>query len=258
MTDTLFTVTENQRLCRDVYKLILQPDKYISPRGGQFINIEVPGRRELLLRRPFAICDYDDREGTVTVCFKTVGEGTDALSNVQKGDRLRAVYPLGNGFTLQSNHKKVLITGGGAGIFPLLAVTKSYPEKSFYTFLGFKSKDDAVLIKDFEDFSRQVLVCTEDSSLGSGGYVTDLIKSNIDKIDPDVILACGPKNMFIALKNALAGKEIPVFVSLEERMGCGIGACIVCTCAIKTKDGAVKNRRVCRDGPVFRLDEVVL
>lgn len=258
MTETLFTVIENKMLCSDVYKLTLKADIYEDIKCGQFLSVEIPHHKELLLRRPFAVNDYDSTKKSITFCYKVVGSGTQALSKLSYGERLAGIYPLGNGFTIANNYKTVILLGGGVGIFPLLIVPKSYPDKKYHTLLGFKNKDSAILINEFEAFSKEVLISSEDGSIGAGGFVTDSLKRNIDRIKPDIILSCGPKEMFKALKSALNDyPEIPVFVSLEERMGCGIGACLVCTCGIN-KNGEVHNKRVCKEGPVFNLNEVVL
>lgn len=258
MTETIFTVTENKKLCTGIFKLTLKTDNLEEINCGQFINIEIPGRKDLLLRRPFAICGFDSSKNTLAVCFRVVGTGTQQLAAVTAGEKLRGTYPLGNGFNLSSNHKTVALIGGGAGIFPLLSVFKCYGDRKIHTFLGFKNRENAILIEEFEKYSKEVLISTEDGSLGASGYVTDSLKRNIDRIKPDIILACGPAEMYKSLKAALKGyPDIPVLISLEERMGCGIGACLVCACALQGRDG-LYNKRVCRDGPIFNLNEVVL
>lgn len=258
MLETTLTIINNEKLCESVYKMTLKAEEFENIKCGQFINISIPGRNDLLLRRPFAVADYDKNSKTVTICYKTVGEGTKQLSLAKGGEIVEGTFPLGNGFTLNESHKTVILLGGGAGIFPLLCVRKCYPDKKYHTMLGFKSKCDIILKKEFESFSKETLLCTEDGSYGACGFVTDSLKRNIDRIKPDIILACGPTGMLKALKSAMKDHgDIPALISLEERMGCGIGACLVCACKIN-ESGAVKHKRVCKDGPVFNLNEVEL
>ena len=257
MVESLLTVIDNIRLCDGVYKLTLKAELFEDIICGQFINLEIPNRNDLLLRRPFAIMDYDNSK-TITVCYKIAGTGTAELANLTGGEKINGTFPLGNGFKLSANHKTVILLGGGVGIFPLASVNKCYPDRKFHTLLGFKDKSSIILKDVFEKFSKETLICTEDGSFGASGFVTDSLKRNIDRIKPDIILSCGPKAMYKPLKSVMKDyPEIPVLVSLEERMGCGIGACLVCTCAIEDKNG-IKNKRVCKDGPVFSLNEVVL
>ncbi len=258
MVETAFTVVSNEKMCEGVYNMALKADSFEDILCGQFINLEIPDRKDLLLRRPFAIADFDKNKKTVTVCYKIAGEGTKELSGLCAGQRLCGTFPLGNGFKLNESHKTVILLGGGAGIFPLYCAHKSYPDKKFHTMLGFKSKCGVILKEEFEKFSKETLICTEDGSEGASGLVTDSLKRNIDRIKPDIVLACGPTPMLKALKAAMKNyPHIPAHVSLEERMGCGIGACLVCACKIN-ENGVIKNKRVCRDGPVFPLNEVEL
>lgn len=259
MVEHIFTVTENAMLCDGIYLMTLKADAELPDINcGQFINVEIPSRQDLLLKRPFAIYDYDKPRKLISFCYKVAGKGTEQLSKAAAGQKLRAAYPLGNGFTIAENQKRIILIGGGVGIFPLYSVFKSYPDKSYYSMLGFKERCLVILKREFEEKSAELFLCTEDGSLGETGFVTDLLKNNIDRIKPDLILSCGPRPMFKALKEALKDyPDIPVQISLEERMACGIGACLVCACGIKS-DGKVLRKRVCKDGPVFSLYEVEL
>lgn len=258
MIETKLTVLENIMLCDSIYKLKLKADDFEDINCGQFINIAIKDSNDLLLRRPFAIMDFNKNKKTVTICYKVVGKGTNAMSKLNINDSFSGMFPLGNGFKISNNQKTVILIGGGVGIFPLLSVNKIYPDKKYHTMLGFCDKESVILKEKFEEFSKETLICTEDGSMGASGFVTDSLKRNIDRIKPDIILSCGPMPMFKSLKSVMKNyPEIPVYVSLEERMGCGIGACLVCTCGIK-ENGEIKNKRVCKDGPVFSLNEVVL
>jgi dihydroorotate dehydrogenase electron transfer subunit len=258
MVETLLTVLKNEKLCEDVFKMTLKAEEFAEIQCGQFINVQIPRRGDLILRRPFALTDFDKNKKTISFCYKIVGEGTKELSVVKEGTAFMGTFPLGKGFILNESHKTVILLGGGAGIFPLLCVNKCYPEKKYHTMLGFKTKSGVILKEEFEKFSKETLICTEDGTEGASGFVTDSLKRNIDRIKPDIILSCGPVPMLKALKAAMKNYPlIPVLVSLEERMGCGIGACLVCACRIN-ENGVIKHKRVCKDGPVFFLDEVEL
>ncbi len=260
MVEEIFTVTKNACLCEGVYKMTLKArtGRLESINCGQFMSVEVPGRHDLLLKRPFAIYDYDEAQGLISFCYKVVGKGTEHLSRLEKGQGIRAAYPLGNGFKIGDEHKKVILLGGGVGIFPLYSVFRAYPGKIFYSILGFKERCKVILTKEFEEKSAEFILCTEDGSAGKAGFVTGVLRQNIDRIAPDLILCCGPRPMLKALKEVMKDfPHIPVQVSLEERMACGIGACLVCACAVREED-KVLNKRVCKDGPVFSLYEVEL
>ena len=246
-----------RKIAKDVYELEFATEHLPDIQCGQFVNLSVPDRFDLTLKRPFGIFGYDSANNTFKVGITVVGQGTNALVNMRKNEKISATLPLGNGFILNSNHKKVVLLGGGAGIFPLLAVYQNYPKSKFYTFLGFKDKAHACLINEFQSVSESINISTDNGSLGYCGYITDLLKEDLDKIKPDIILACGPVGMFRALKKVVMDKDIEVKISIEERMGCGIGACLVCACKIQ-EGGAIHNKRVCKDGPVFDLGEVIL
>lgn len=259
LVDTAFTVISNKPIKQDIYCMRLRPDSYQTPVPGSFINISVPNRTDLLLRRPFAITDWDDKGQMVELCYKVAGGGTAALTVLKCGDRLTGVYPLGNGFDLRDS-KRIAIIGGGIGVFPLLSVLRHAKgaDRRFYTMLGYRDGQSAVFIDEFSSLSKASYVCTDDCSIGDAGFVTDLLNKHYDEIKPDMVIACGPAAMLAALQKLMRERypKVPAYVSLEERMCCGFGACIVCTCKIDNGSG-VKNKRVCYDGPVFALDEVV-
>lgn len=259
MLETILTVLENRQLTDDVFALTLHAEKTEEIKCGQFINLKVPNRPDLLLKRPFGIVSFDKTKRKLGVCIQIRGEGTKELSMVEVGDKIEATFPLGNGFEIKESYKKIALVGGGIGVFPLLSVPTLYQNKKFYSFLGFRNKDNMYLLDEFQKVSEKTFVATDDGSFEYKGFCVDRLKSQIEKLNPDVVLACGPKGMFKSLKEVMKNHpNIPTFVSLEERMGCGIGACLVCTCKIKNENGEVKNKRVCADGPVFNLNEVDL
>lgn len=240
------TVVSNYAIAKNVVRLDLRVEgKLPSITPGQFLTLST-GRGEQLLKRPFGIAAYGDQ--TVSVCFQIVGEGTKTLAKAPVGTQLEAVLPLGNGFP--SGYKKVALIGGGVGVFPLMSFAKTHGVE-FRSFLGFRSKEYVCCEKEFQAFGA-LSVCTDDGSYGAKGNAVDLFFESGFK--PDAIFACGPLPMFRALKARCEGSDIPCYVSCEERMGCGVGACLVCTC--DTLLGGKK--RVCKDGPVFRVEELVL
>lgn len=256
MKDRILKVIQNVKIADSTYRMVLHTEDFESMKGGQFIHIALPDATKQL-RRPFCIADYDTVAKTITVVYAVVGGGTEELSKVREGANLKALFPLGNGFTLDESVKKVVLLGGGLGAAVLPAIPTTWQDKEYYTFLGFCNKDKAILVGEMKAKSKAVYVATDDGSLGEKGFVTTLLKDKLKEINPDVILCCGPEVMYQTLAKQFDGCGIPIFVSLEKRMGCGVGACLVCNCKVKTADGE-KFLRACVDGPVFNLSEVVL
>ncbi|NCA66627.1 MAG: dihydroorotate dehydrogenase electron transfer subunit [Clostridia bacterium] len=259
MRELELTITQNIKIAENIYRMDFSLTEGVGAiQCGQFLNLSL-NRPDLLLKRPFGICSYDKDGRSITICYQLAGKGTQEMSTMQAGDKLMATLPLGNGFKLCDSYKKVALIGGGVGIFPLLSVPLNYPDKEYYSFLGYRSKSFVCMKKEFEAFccSR---IATDDGSLGQKGNAVELFLSNYDSIKPDVILACGPTVMLKALKKGLKENNIntPAFVSLEERMGCGVGACLVCVCQLEKREGVAANARVCKDGPVFNILEVEL
>lgn len=253
MKELLSTVKSVKLIAQNVYELtVTLPETAGEIKGGQFLNIST-GDGSRLLKRPLGIVKADGLN--ITVCFQVKGEGTVALSKAQAGDKLAVLLPLGNGFNIPKSAKNVVVLGGGVGVFPLLPVVNGNKDKKFYTYLGFRNKDCACLLNEFS-VSEKLTVVTDDGSLGEKDNAVSAYLKQADKVPADLIIACGPPVMLRALKAQLKEKNIktPCLVSLEERMGCGIGACLVCVC--KKSDGG--NARVCKDGPVFDINEVEL
>lgn len=225
---------------------------------GKFVNISV-GDGAHLLRRPIAICEQGEENGkqTVTICYQVKGEGTQLLSRAAVGEELECLLPLGNGFRLTEKQKRVALIGGGVGIFPMISVLEEYAPsgKEFLSCIGFRNKDAVCMSDVFTSLSARAEIVTDDGSFGKKSNAVSAFFEVYDDFAPDVILACGPVPMLRALKSGLKerGIAIPCFVSLEERMGCGIGACLVCVCK---RSGKEENARVCKDGPVFEINEV--
>lgn len=220
---------------------------------GQFVHILVPG---FTLRRPISICEIDREEGTIRFVFILKGHGTEALSRVNEGDMIDMIAPLGNGFSVQSapSDKRVIVVGGGIGVPPMLETAKNCGKVS--AILGFRSFGNIILADEFRAVCDDVLVCTDDGSVGEKGLVTAPLTRELDKGDVGAVFACGPMRMLGAI--AELTKQYGVFceVSLEERMGCGVGACVGCVARIN-RNGEEKLLRVCKDGPVFNAEEVL-
>jgi len=250
MVEVIATILENALIAEDIYSLTFVSDEEITVRPGQFVMIGINGYP---LRRPIAVCKAEG--GRITVCYRLKGEGTRTLANNYKaGEQLSVLMPLGNGFYVKDTEKKVAVVGGGVGIFPLISAIRAYAgEKEIYSYMGFRNKQAYCMQYELQR-SHRLVVATDDGSVGYHGTAVQAFMEEYDKVLPDVVLACGPTPMLRALKQAMSGKKIPVYVSLEERMGCGIGACLVCVCDRTNGEHA----RVCKDGPVFEINEVVL
>ena len=250
MREVTATVLENKRIADEIYMLTFATDDEIAVRPGQFCMIGVGG---FPLRRPIAVCKAEGER--ITVCYRLKGGGTRALAREYKsGEKLSVLLPLGNGFYVKDTEQKVAVVGGGVGIFPLVSAIRAYSKsKQVYAYMGFRNR--AALCMEYELARGEKLVlATDDGSVGFHGTSVQAFMQDFDEVKPDVVLACVPTPMLRALKTAMAGKGVPTYVSLEERMGCGIGACLVCVC--EKTDGA--HARVCKDGPVFEINDVVL
>ena len=224
--------------------MILSGETSAITAPGQFINIKLDG---FYLRRPISICDYDSK--TITIIYKVVGEGTAAMSAMLPGDKVKALTGLGNSFDIDACQSRALLLGGGVGAAPLYLLAKELASqcKEVTVVLGFNTAEEVMLTKEFEDLNAKVYVATMDGSAGTKGFVTDVLR--LKNISYDYFYACGPKPMLKAVCESVRGRGE---VSLEERMGCGAGFCYCCS--IQTVNGP---RRVCKDGPVFKKEEII-
>lgn len=242
MKQGIYTTLHNTALTGDIYRLVLGGDTSAFTAPGQFLDLRLPER---FLRRPISVCDWDD--ATVTVIYKLLGEGTAALSRLPEGTRLDALTGLGNGYDLAPAGERPLVIGGGVGIPPMLRLTKELlaAGKHPVVILGFNRAADIFLREEFDALGAKIVLTTADGSAGVPGFVTDGVRAAGDYT---YAYACGPNPMLKALDAVLT---TPAQYSFEERMGCGFGACMGCT--VRTKTG---HKRVCKDGPVFRREEV--
>ena len=251
MKDYIATIVNNEQIADNVYAVTFDLGETAKVRCGQFGNISVGGTH--LLRRPIAICKTEGN--TVTFCYQIKGEGTQLLKTMGAGTRLNVLMPLGNGFFVEENEQKVALVGGGVGVFPLISVLREYgATNEISAYIGYRNKGAVCGVEEFEKAHKFVGV-TDDGSFGEKmnavqAFAADLAKGN----RPDVVLACGPTPMLRALISLVEQENLPCYVSLEERMGCGIGACLVCVCDMTNG----KKARVCKDGPVFNAKDVQL
>ena len=252
-------ITKNIEIAKNVFEMTFYSDALVGleVNAGQFAHIKVPDKSKQL-RRPISINSFDVKKGEITIVYQAVGEGTQILSRAEAGTELDVVLPLGNGFTVEGNGKNILLVGGGIGIAPLRYIPEQYPDHTYYAALGWRGAENVYQLDIFNILCKEVAVATEDGSVGAKGFVTGAVQALTEKHHIDVVLACGPIPMLKAIQAVCAEKGIPSQLSLEERMGCGIGACLVCNCAVKTTDDSVAYKRVCADGPVFNGTEVVL
>lgn len=238
----IYTVGENKKIARDVYYMTLEGDTSFITAPGQFINIQIDG---FYLRRPISICNWD--ENKIEIIYKVVGKGTEVMATMEKGQKLDVLTGLGNGFTLMPESTKPLVIGGGVGTPPMYGVAKELVKKGVKptVILGFTSKDDVFGEEEFKALGCDVYITTNDGSYGTKGFVTDVIK-NIE--DYDYFYTCGPMPMLraVALNTKTSGQ-----LSFEERMGCGFGGCMGCSCETLTG-----TKRICTDGPVLLKEEI--
>ena len=250
MKQTILTVKENKCIAKDVYLMVLAGDVSAITAAGQFVNIKLDG---LFLRRPISVCDVDDE--TVTIIYKAVGKGTTQMTSLQPGAELDVLTGLGNGYDLDlmeseiaadKKDEPVLLIGGGVGVPPMYNLAKRLlaSGKKVSVVLGFNSKADVFFEDEFRALTEDVTIATADGSYGAKGFVTDVLPESYS-----YFCTCGPTPM---LKAVFAATSTPGQMSFEERMGCGFGACMGCSC--KTITG---YKRICKEGPVMRKEEIL-
>lgn len=234
---------------RDICDMLVKsPEAAGIAKPGQFAQLYVPGKT---LRRPISFCDINRAGGTLRFVFQIRGAGTKYLANLKKGDTLNMLAPLGNGFDLSFAPSHALFVGGGIGVPPLLAASKQFGANAVLA-AGFNNNDNIILKKDFKKNGCKVLIATDDGSYGHHGLVTDMING----LDFDVIYACGPLPMLKAVSRIAENKNVLCYISMEERMACGIGACLGCAVKLRGENGEFYGH-VCKDGPVFDSKKVV-
>lgn len=242
MKQSIFKIIENTQLTATVFKMKLQGDVSEITSPGQFVNIKLQG---LFLRRPISVCDSEN--GILTLIYKVVGKGTEQMSEMTEGEELDVLTGLGNGYNTEISGEKPVLLGGGVGVPPLYMLAKKLiaEGKKVTVILGFNTKEEIFCEEDFKALGADVVVATADGSYGVKGFVTDALKD----VDYTYFYTCGPEPMLKALYKATSTSGQ---FSFEERMGCGFGACMGCSC--KTITG---YKRICKDGPVLEKEEIL-
>ena len=245
-------ILSQNKIADGIYSMWIETSAAKEAKPGQFIDVYVNDDSKLL-PRPISICEVKD--DSLRIVYRVVGGGTKIMSTYKEGDEIQIIGPLGNGFDMRDG--KAILVGGGIGIPPMVELAKNLSEKigkeNVISVMGYR--DELFLTDELEQFST-VVIATEDGSTGTKGTVIDALDEN--GVDGDVLYACGPISMLKALKDWANGKGIECQISLEERMACGIGACLACVCKTKEKDehSNVCNKRICKDGPVFDANEI--
>ena len=241
MKQSIFEILENKALTKDVFKMVLSGDTSDITASGQFVNIQLEG---LYLRRPISVCDWDDK--TLTIVYKVVGKGTEAMSKMGPGVKLDVLTGLGNGYDLSLAGDKPVLLGGGVGVPPMYGCAKKLVELGIKptVILGFNVSDEIFYEEEFKALGCETIVTTVDGSYGVKGFVTNALPENYTHF-----YTCGPEPM---LKAVYKATNTSGQMSFEERMGCGFGACMGCSC--KTLTG---YKRICKDGPVMKKEEIL-
>ena len=242
MKQSIFKITSNEKIARDIFKMTLAGDTSAITAPGQFVNIKLDG---FFLRRPISVCDCVGEN--LTLIYKTVGRGTEQMSRMAAGDKLDLLTGLGNGYNTKISGGSPLLVGGGVGVPPMYMLCRKLISegKNVTVVLGFNSKDDVFYENEFRALGADVHIATADGTYGIKGFVTDVIKD----MQYTFFYTCGPEPMFRAMHKIM---KTPGQYSFEERMGCGFGACMGCSC--KTLTG---NKRICKEGPVMESEEII-
>ncbi len=241
MKQSVFEISDNEKLTQSVMKMTLSGDTSAITNPGQFVNIKIDG---LFLRRPISVCDALGNK--LTLVYKIVGKGTEKMSLMKKGETLDILSGLGNGYDINLAGENPLLIGGGVGVPPLYMLLKKLVEqsKNASVILGFNTKSEIFYEEEFRKLTKNVTITTVDGSYGTKGFVTDAMKT-----DYSYIFCCGPEPM---LKAVYKASKTEAQFSFEERMGCGFGACMGCSC--KTITG---YKRICKEGPVMKKEEIL-
>ena len=248
-----YPIVSKKTLAKGIFDIeIYCPHIAKAAKAGQFAQVQAEG---FFLRRPISICDINKDKGTIRLVFEVRGHGTDKISELNKGDLVDIIAPLGNGFKVLDKGKKAVCIGGGIGTPPMVGIAKEYGENAT-VISGFRNAAAVILQEDFKAMGCDVQLCTDDGSAGRKGFVTDALLDVLKSEKPDIVYACGPMIMLKNITKICEENGIYCQVSLEQRMACGVGACLVCVCRTG-KDGQEFNSHVCKDGPVFDSEEVV-
>ncbi len=253
-TQGLYRIIKKQNIAKNCYDFTIHcPEIASIAQAGQFAHVKVNG---FSLRRPISICEVDQMNQTIRLVFEVRGEGTNALASLNEDSLIDLIAPLGKGFTLLDKSKKAIVIGGGIGVPPMVEVAKHYGDNAT-AIIGFRSANAVILNDDFINIGANVVLCTDDGTMGQKGFVTVALEQHLANQNADIIYACGPHGMLKGIIDLANKYNIRCEVSLEERMACGVGACLGCACKT-VKEGNEYFAHVCKDGPVFDSKEVLL
>lgn len=256
----LAKLVKKEQLKSDIFKFSVHaPNIVNNSKPGHFIEIRVSEQTEPFLRRPISIHNLNKEEGILEFIFQVKGKGTEVLSKKEIGELIDIIGPLGYGTFKYDEYKNLAIIGGGIGVFPLYELAKcaKVKNKTVNTYLGFRSKDFVLLEEEFKKVSDEVILTTDDGSYSQKGFAINYLERDIDTGKIDSIYACGPLPMLKAVQKLALEKDIPCQLSLEEKMGCGLGVCL--GCAVKTASSSIESPEylhVCKAGPVFEAKDV--
>ncbi len=251
---------EKKQLKDDIYQYSIKSDKMANEaKPGQFLEIKVTDNVEPFLRRPISIFNVKKEEGILEFIFQVKGKGTEILSTKRVGEQIDIIGPLGKGNYEFDKYNNIAIIGGGIGVFPLYELAKEAKanNKNVNTYMGFRSKEFILLEEEYKKVSDKFVIATDDGSYGEKGFAINFLKEDIKQNPVDCIYACGPLVMLKSVQALAKEENIPCQISLEEKMGCGIGACLGCAVKYKTETEDT-FKRVCKEGPVFYSNTVEL
>jgi dihydroorotate dehydrogenase electron transfer subunit len=254
-TGEWINIKNNQRIGENIYSMTLEAVEISQDaKAGQFIHLLCGKEYGALLRRPFSLSTIDKKNRKLSIVYRVQGKGSKSLSEMKRGERIHALGPLGKGFLLDSYYKNVAVVAGGMGIAPLMEVIRYYGKQS-RIYLGFMA--EPILVEEIKSFTNHIQVTTEKGTIGRKGLITENLLSQWEENPPEIVYTCGPRGMMKEVAKISEELIIPCQVSMEERMGCGIGACLVCSCKTMKKNQKNEYTRVCKDGPVYWGSEVV-
>ena len=258
--ETTGEVFYQEKVSENSYRLVLKTEKQVveEAQPGQFIHLKINECSDPLLRRPFSIHQVNRKQKTLTILYAVVGVGTRIMAAELPGKHVNLLGPLGTGFPSLPEIKKITLVGGGLGAAPLLFAAEHYfrEGKQITVILGFPTKADVMLLHDFERAGAEVIVATDDGSQGFKGFPTAILEQRINSKIEETVFACGPRMMLQKTTEICQSAGVPAWLSMEERMACGVGACLGCVVRIRDNEGS-HYEKACVDGPVFEASKVV-
>ena len=253
-------IKQNEPLKSGYRRIVFDaPEIAKAAKGGQFVHVQITPMKDRILRRPFSISNADPATGELTVVYKVVGHGTAELAQMREGETCRILGPLGNAYTAPDAETFPILAAGGYGTAALYLTAKNAPQKGILL-LGARTKDDLILVEDFEKLGFEVRIATNDGSVGHKGFVTELLAGALERRDKAkcMVYGCGPTPMLLALGKLTLENQVPAELSLDQHMCCGVGACFACVVKIKdsTSPDGWRYSRSCKEGPVYNATEV--